>query len=439
MQTGDGLLVRLATAGASLIPAQLAALCAAAERHGNSLVEITARGNFQIRGLTAESATALARDIEAMDLGLRDGVPVETNPLAGLDPTEFSNAAPLAAAIREAIDATDLASRLAPKVSVVIDGGGRIGLGDIAADVRLSAIHESAGTTWLISTGGDAATAQALGIADDDATAKAATLVILEALAARGRDARARDLVPAEMNALLSPFTGRGCRQAGEGPRQVQQTKAQPLIRPYGAPSPRERGEGIPLTDGRIALPVALPFGSMRAAELIAFLESAQSHRVAELRLAPGRGLILICGSERAASDTRGTARAAGLVIDAADPRARIFACSGSAGCASGHIAAREVAAFVARQLGDAAPEFELHISGCPKGCAHPAPAELTLVGTENGPLLVESGSARGTGISFGNQDIAARLASEVRRTASSQTQLENRRPPHPAHAFAGE
>ena len=36
-----------------------------------------------------------------------------------------------------------------------------------------------------------------------------------------------------------------------------------------------------------------------------------------------------------------------------------------------------------------------LHISGCAKGCAHPAEAALTLVGSEDGAGLVVAGTAR--------------------------------------------
>ncbi len=54
MQTGDGLLVRLMPEGA-LSPAMLAGLAAAAAEFGNGIVEVTARGSLQLRGLAAET------------------------------------------------------------------------------------------------------------------------------------------------------------------------------------------------------------------------------------------------------------------------------------------------------------------------------------------------------------------------------------------------
>jgi precorrin-3B synthase len=36
-----------------------------------------------------------------------------------------------------------------------------------------------------------------------------------------------------------------------------------------------------------------------------------------------------------------------------------------------------------------------IHLSGCRKGCAHPAPAAVTVVGTEIGCGIIRDGSAR--------------------------------------------
>lgn len=60
MSTGDGLLVRLNPTASGLSPKTLMGLCESALRHGNGIVEITARGSFQIRGLTPTSAILLA-------------------------------------------------------------------------------------------------------------------------------------------------------------------------------------------------------------------------------------------------------------------------------------------------------------------------------------------------------------------------------------------
>ena len=60
-------------------------------------------------------------------------------------------------------------------------------------------------------------------------------------------------------------------------------------------------------------------------------------------------------------------------------------------------IAARTLATEIARQLPSRRETAAIHVSGCSKGCAHPAPAALTVVGTEHGCGIVRDGSARAT------------------------------------------
>jgi precorrin-3B synthase len=84
-----------------------------------------------------------------------------------------------------------------------------------------------------------------------------------------------------------------------------------------------------------------------------------------------------------------------GFIVEADDPRRRIVACPGSPSCASGLIAARTIAAELAPRLSPALPL--VHISGCAKACAHPAPAPVTIVGTPQGCAIVRDGAARET------------------------------------------
>jgi precorrin-3B synthase len=81
-----------------------------------------------------------------------------------------------------------------------------------------------------------------------------------------------------------------------------------------------------------------------------------------------------------------------GLVTRADDPLLRVVACTGAPVCPEAFAETRELAAALAPHI----PAGEkLHISGCPKGCAHQAPSALTLVGTADGFDLVRDGSPR--------------------------------------------
>jgi precorrin-3B synthase len=90
-------------------------------------------------------------------------------------------------------------------------------------------------------------------------------------------------------------------------------------------------------------------------------------------------------------------ARRCGFIVDRDDPRLNVAACPGKPACARAWTPAQEDAlriAEAARAL--LAGGATIHVSGCPKGCAHPGAADLTLVGRENGSYgVVVGGSSR--------------------------------------------
>ncbi|MRX31439.1 precorrin-3B synthase [Aminobacter sp. MDW-2] len=438
MSTGDGLLVRLNPLAGEIAPNVLIGLCESAARHGNGIVEVTARGSIQIRGLTAESARLLAEEVDALGIAVRTGVPVDTSPLAGMDPKETADPTSLVAAIQTAIAEVDLATRLGPKVSVVVDGRGQIGLGAIIGDVRLVAKDAE---RWRLSVAGDESSARLVGEVDADA-ACAVTLDILQAIAALGRQGRARDLGPEVTRAVVEAYeTSRSFtppsvvpdisatgRKIGSSAGSADHAASSmggggdgSLISPFaGEMSGRTEGGGkdryptdsrtehsaatdsspigiLPLTGARIALGIALPFGSIEASTLARFCQAATAAGATGIRPAPGRTLLVMGLDRSAAATLTTTAQSLSLVTSPADPRIRIAACPGAPACASGMIAARDVAAEIAHEIGESLdPTLSLHVSGCAKGCAHPGPATLTIVGDEKGAVFVVGGTAKG-------------------------------------------
>src|SRR5436305_1972337 len=102
MATGDGLLARLTPSGSTIALDAFAGLCAAARTHGNGVIEITSRGSIQVRGLSVASAPLFAADVESLRIEASDGIPVVTDPLAGLTGTDIFDAHALAVALRKA-------------------------------------------------------------------------------------------------------------------------------------------------------------------------------------------------------------------------------------------------------------------------------------------------------------------------------------------------
>src|SRR5262249_60289575 len=166
-----------------------------------------------------------------------------------------------------------------------------------------------------------------------------------------------------------------------------------------------------PLRDGSDALGLALAFGHAQAEVLCELARIAASHGARSVRPAPGRALLLLGLAEPAVVALSCAAEALGFVVRTDDPRRAIVACPGKPACASGLIAARALAAEIAPRV--PAHRGTIHISGCAKGCAHPASAALTVVGTERGCGIVRDGSARAAPVGY---VAPADLAGEISR-----------------------
>ena len=383
MSTGDGLLVRLHPIGTIPLPA-FAELGRAARRHGNGVIEITSRGSIQVRGLSNETAPQFAADIAALDIAADDGVPIVCNPLAGIDSEEIIDSAALAAELRRTLAGAGLAKELAAKVSVTIDGGGAIDLATLSADIRLTADEDNGNSSLRIAVGGDAAGASLLGIVAR-ADAVIATTRLLQLLARYRPDKRARDMV------------------AAEGIESFRSAIADLLIpahsREAGNPAVGYEHEAIGmhrLRDGSLACGIGLAFGHADASALERLVDIAGAAGASGCRMAPARALLIIGLTSQSASAFAAAAERLGFVVRADDPRRNVVACAGAPICASAHIAARALAPRVAAQIAPYCHDaFTVHISGCAKGCAHAAPAALTVVGTSDGCTLVADGSAR--------------------------------------------
>jgi precorrin-3B synthase len=121
--------------------------------------------------------------------------------------------------------------------------------------------------------------------------------------------------------------------------------------------------------------------------------------------------------TRQTASSFAAAAEALGFIVHTDDPRRQVVACAGAPICASANIAARAIAPQIAAA---AAPyldgSFKIHISGCAKGCAHPGPAALTVVGTSSGCALIADGTARGAPFKIvATNELPAAIAEIVR------------------------
>lgn len=333
MMSGDGLVVRVRPRGGRLSVAQAHGIAQAASRHGNGLIDLTARANIQIRGVTAAGHPALLGDL--IGLGLLDPEPA-AEARRNITSSPFADTLALA----EALAAQSLPA-LPDKFGFLLDTAAARWLDATPGDIRIER-----GETGLILRADGAAAGMPVTESDaPEAAAEMARWFVASGGAPGGRGRMAAHLACHPLPPALS-----GDAQPGPAmPRPA------PGLRPEGAL-------------------VALAFGQMRAETLAAI-----AHPV---RVTPWRALLL---------EGAGLPRDPSLISDPADPLLRVVACTGAPGCPQALAETRDLARRLAPRI---PPDALLHVSGCAKGCAHPAPAPLTLVATGQGFALIRGGRA---------------------------------------------
>lgn len=387
METGDGFLVRIRlTAGvlAAPIAQELADL---SRSFGNELIDLSQRGNLQLRGVQIEDLSALQSALD--DLGLLDadvGAEAVRNviapPLAGLDPTAAIDGRALATALEHRLAEEIAVHALPGKFGFAIDDGGRLSLADVGIDVRLTGLTTADGPRVVISVATPkghrpiAVTSEAEAV--DRALDLARAVVRLRADVA---DA------PRRMAEIVARFGLPALLDAADFGDEMAEI----------ATLPRAGGAEAVLGDhthGPVPFfGVGAPFGRLSADQLALIGELAGERGIGEARLTPWRTVLVPGVKPEKMPRIRPWIAAGRFVFSTDDPRLAVACCAGSSGCRQASVAAREdgeALAPLARHL--ARSGTTLHVSGCEKGCAHPAPALVTLVGRDGRYDLVRDG-----------------------------------------------
>lgn len=341
MMSGDGLVVRVRPPLGRLTQAQAAGIAAAAARHGNGLVDLSARGNVQLRGVTEASHGALIAELRALDLIDADAADeARRNILV----TPFADAGTDALAARLGAALAEMPP-LPGKFGFVVDTGPAPVFAGIAGDIRL----ERAGDGGLVLR----CDGLALGAAVAEAEAPDAAVALARWFVGAGGVTGGRG--------RMAALVGRGVLPEGA---------LAPLVAPAAACAAPEPG-----IVERGAL-VGFAFGQMQAQTLAALAA------LGPLRVTPWRMLLV--------EGLAAMPALPGLVTRGDDPVRRVEACSGAPACLQAVAPVRALAARLAPQV----PQGRvLHVSACAKGCAHPAAADVTLVATGAGFDLIRNGT----------------------------------------------
>lgn len=345
MLSGDGFVVRVRPHLGLLTSAQALEIARLSRAYGNGLIDLSARANVQLRGVTEQSHAPLIEGLQALGL-IDETAQNEARRNIVLAPFwQKGDAAPrLAQALETALAAPD-APALPGKFGFAVDCGEVPVLRDISTDIRIE--RDAAGELLVIADGASH------GLKVSEAEAIPAALDLARWFLASGGAPMARGRMRKHLGKVALP------EHFAQHPHHPENAEPPgPGLHPLGAL-------------------IGFAFGQMQAEALEALA------RLGNLRITPWRMLLV---ENLATRPDRPE-----LITRPDDPLRRVIACTGAPGCGQALQATRDLA----RALAPLLPENSLlHVSGCAKGCAHPGAAPLTLVATPQGFDLIRDGNA---------------------------------------------
>ena len=365
MESGDGLIVRIRLHAGRGTPEMFAALAELSQRFGNGLIDLTQRSGLQMRGVRADTHEAL---LQALDqLGLLDANTEQealrniiTDPLGGLS-LNTSDVAELSRALGDALADARYLRTLPAKFGFAICASLASPLARASADIRLFVERDA---VFIAPDGAD----QMMRV--DATDALEAALVMARAFLAQ----------PAVANGSVRRM--RGLAAAFVFPANAE---LHSCAKPDAAPQPGL----IETEDGAAGAIVGVPFGSLPAATLLTLAHRTKAAGVHALHITPWRSLIVPNVDSRFLADIGDL----DIITRANNPLMLIDACTGAPACDAASVETRALARTIAAHHGAALDGLgSIHISGCAKGCARKAAADIVLTGREGKFDLVLQG-----------------------------------------------
>ncbi|WP_269856864.1 cobalamin biosynthesis protein CobG [Streptomyces sp. RPT161] len=395
----DGALARVRLPGGLLTAAQAEALGRLSEELGDGHLDLTSRGNVQLRGLRSDAGGELADRLGAA--GLLPSIRHErvrnivASPLAGVDGCGHADVQAWTRELDRLLCVSDAATGLSGRFLFALDDG----RGDVAAlggDVTLIALPDRRAVLHV----GPVAPGSGIAMPAEDGPRQAlrAAEEFLAVLRDGGQRAwRVREVDPD--GSLIRARLGAS-------------TPAETVD--FGPPP----GFGVVHdSDGTVAgLSLGLRFGRASAPQWRLLAEAA-ARGSGELRLTPWRGVVLPGAS---AAEVPILAEA-GLIADSGSPWHGASACTGLPGCAKSLAdVRRDAAEALAAQRPSTAKLLPVHWSGCARRCGHPGGDRwVDVLATADGYQVSVAGTDRAD--LPGSQQMSAAVAA-ARSTPQTRT-----------------
>lgn len=390
VQALDGGICRIKLDGGSISAAQAGAVAAAAEQFAGGAIEATNRGNLQIRGIGKQSA-ALIASLLAAGLGPKNAAGDDVrnlmlSPTAGVDRQMRIDTRPLAEQILDTLQSHPRFHELSAKFAVQLDGGEALAMLEHPHDLWLSAFEREGEVLWAFGLAG-CPTDRALGAVTLD-NGHALVVAVLEGFLDMARPAQTR------MRHLLEELPRLAFL---EQLRERVPVKALSNWQRTTQAEPLHIGAHEQHATGRCYVGAVPPLGRLDPAMLRGVAQLARQFGDGSLRFTPWQSLLVPNVQATDTGKVLDQLQALGLLIDSAEPLARVIACTGADGCGKGLANTKQDA----RQLASRLPAgLSVHLSGCSRSCAaaHCAPATLLAVTPGHYDLYFRNADAPGFG-----------------------------------------
>ncbi|MGH1414685.1 MAG: precorrin-3B synthase [Pelagimonas sp.] len=347
MMSGDGLVVRIRAPLGRISQDQAKGIALASERFGNGVIDLSARANLQIRGVSTASHPEIVTALG--EIGLIDSDPlIEARRNITVSP--FWSERDATHKISEHLNlvlCTNNAPQTPGKFGYTVDCGPAPVLSQAAADIRIERAQN--GQLMVRADGADFGAP----VTEDTAVQTALD--------------------------LAHWFLDSGGAPSGRGRMAHHLSNGAVLPSGFDVLAKKPEGQSIDLDQhSQFGTLVAFEFGQLTS-KTLRHLAS-----LGGLRLTPWR-MILV-------ENCTNVPEFPGILTPSDAPLLRVSACTGAPGCPQALSSTRDLARQLSSILG---PHQSLHVSGCRKGCAHPGPAEVTVTATaENQFDLINNGRA---------------------------------------------
>jgi ferredoxin-nitrite reductase len=374
------------------------------EAWGCDRLQVTNRANLQLRSLSQAPSPEIFMELKT--LGLAAPIPqvdqlrnIMASPTAGIDTHELLDTRPWVQALDKSIQQQRQLEALPAKFSIGIDGGASVAIGTRSPlpwehrynEIQLSVVAadgsevDSSGWVHLAFGAGKKMHDTGCLIPPNQVVAAVAALTQAyldylsqaEPLPKPGRKRRMTHLL-ADWG--LERYVQQATSYQPDAFVQGQQVSLSPSV---GAAHLGVHGQRQP---GLAYVGVDLPLGQLTLAQLQGVLAIVERFAPGPLRLTPWQSLIVANIPENQVE--RVLQQLEELGLSGKVPPLAIAACTGKPGCSAATTAtqtdARRLLAELPQQIGQQIgleTPVNIHLTACPKSCAQPGSAEITLLG----------------------------------------------------------